>query len=67
VVDLPLWQRRLEVDIKPFEIRTFRISRDPDIEIEETDLLERTLAVDGGTTEGVAGITAHSGGSYSPL
>ena len=43
VVDLPLWQRRFEVDIGPFEIRTFRISRDPDIEPQETDLLERPL------------------------
>jgi alpha-mannosidase len=43
IVDLPLWQRRFEVDIGPFEIRTFRISRDPDIEPVETDLLERPL------------------------
>jgi alpha-mannosidase len=67
VVDLPLWQRRFEVDVKPFEIRTFRISRDPDVEVEETDLLERALAVDGESSEGAAGITARSGGSYSPL
>jgi hypothetical protein len=31
------------VDIAPFEIRTFRVSRDPDIEPQETDLLERPL------------------------
>ena len=41
VLDLPLWQRRVEVDIEPFEIRTFRISRDPDVAVRETDLLER--------------------------
>jgi hypothetical protein len=36
-------QRRFDVDIAPFEIRTFRVSRDPDIEPQETDLLERPL------------------------
>jgi alpha-mannosidase len=44
VVDLQLWQRRFEVDIRPFEIRTFRVSRDPETDVLETDLLERPLS-----------------------
>ena len=70
VVDLPLWQRRFDVDIGPFEIRTFRISRDPDIEVEETDLLERPLTGDGGTGAAQTATrtgAARSDGSYSPL
>jgi alpha-mannosidase len=43
VVDLQLWQRRFEIDVGPFEIRTFRVSRDPDRGVVETDLLERPL------------------------
>jgi alpha-mannosidase len=73
VLDLPLWQRRVEVDIEPFEIRTFRISRDPDVAVRETDLLERPLAMGDGDTGAVAsgrGATkdaARTKGSYSPL
>ena len=66
-VDLPLWQRRFEIDIGPFQIRTFRISRDPDVEVTETDLLERPLTADAESSTDVAGITARTGGSYSPL
>ncbi|HSL75366.1 MAG TPA: glycoside hydrolase family 38 C-terminal domain-containing protein, partial [Candidatus Limnocylindrales bacterium] len=68
VVDLPLWQRRFEVDIGPFEIRTFRISRDPDVDVEEADLLERPVTTQTEThRDAVPGETARSGGSYSPL
>ena len=63
VIDLPLWQRRFEVDIAPFEIRTFRISRDPDVAIEETDLLERSLPAEGGSNPAVSEMTARSGGT----
>ena len=66
-VDLPLWQRRFDIDIGPFQIRTFRISRDPDVEVTETDLLERPLTADAESSTDVAGITARTGGSYSPL
>ena len=66
VVDLPLWQRRFEVDIRPFEIRTFRVSRDPDVDVIETDLLEQPLPV----SEIVAASSerdTRTDGSYSPL
>ena len=63
VVDLPLWQRRFELDIEPFEIRTFRISRDPDVDVEETDLLERPLVTDGETGAAVSALTARPGGT----
>jgi len=67
VVDLHLWQRRFEVAIQPFEIRTFRVSRDPDVEVVETDLLERTLSVAGEAVAEAAGHVTHADGSYSPL
>ncbi|HET8787004.1 MAG TPA: glycoside hydrolase family 38 C-terminal domain-containing protein, partial [Candidatus Limnocylindrales bacterium] len=70
VVDLPLWQRRFETDIGPFEIRTFRVSRDPDVEVVETDLLERPMAAAEDTSprrpEGTRQ-DARTDGSYSPL
>jgi alpha-mannosidase len=53
VVDLPALGRRVELDIGPFEIRTFRVPRDGDAEVLESDLLERLLGEDGravGTT-----------------
>jgi alpha-mannosidase len=73
VVDLPLWQRRFELEIGPFEIKTFRVSRDPDRPVVETDLLERPLET--GTEPGRArrpGRVAspepnQAEGSYSPL
>jgi alpha-mannosidase len=70
LVDLPLWQRRFETDIGPFEIRTFRVSRDPDIDVVETDLLERSAAAGEmpapDVAEGVPEIS-RTDGSYSPL
>ena len=63
VVDLPLWQRRFELDVGPFEIRTFRVSRDPDVEVTETDLLERPLPAEGETHPAVSEMTARSGGT----
>ena len=65
-VDLPLWQRRFEVDVGPFEIRTFRVSRDPEVEPEETDLLERPLSAARESSESSAAVsrmTARSGGT----
>ena len=41
---LPAWDREVTFDIAPFEIRTFRIPRDPSQPVAETDLLERSLA-----------------------
>ena len=41
---LPAWDREVPFDIAPFEIRTFRIPRDPSQPVAETDLLERPLA-----------------------
>jgi alpha-mannosidase len=73
VVDLPLWQRRFELEIGPFEIRTFRVSRDPDRPVVETDLLERPLdatsAAVGTSQPEVAAAPApvRTDGSYSPL
>ena len=73
VVDLPLWQRLFELEIGPFEIRTFRVSRDPDRPVVETDLLERPLtatsAAAGTTQPEVAAAPApvRTDGSYSPL
>jgi alpha-mannosidase len=37
----PLLRRELAVDVGPYEIRTFRLPRDPSIAAVETDLLER--------------------------
>ena len=63
-------ERRFETDIGPFEIRTFRVSRDPDVEVVETNLLERPMVAAEDTTprrpEG-AGQEARTDGSYSPL
>ena len=41
---LPTSGREVVFNIAPFEIRTFRIPRDPDRPVAETDLLERPLA-----------------------
>jgi alpha-mannosidase len=67
VVDLPLWQRRFEIEIAPFEIRTFLVSRDPDVEVVEADLLERALASTDGATPTTGSDAARTRGSYSPL
>jgi alpha-mannosidase len=40
---LPAWDRVVEVDARPYQIRTFRIPRDPTGPAVETDLLERPL------------------------
>lgn len=42
-VRLPKWDRVIEADFAPSEIKTFLIPRDPALPIVETDLLERTL------------------------
>jgi alpha-mannosidase len=42
-VELPLLGRRVDVQIGPFEIRTFRLPRDPGAEVVEVDLLERPV------------------------
>ena len=72
VVDLQLWQRRFDVDIGPFEIRTFRVSRDPDVDVVETDLLERPLSVADAAVVETPAVEAtepatDADGSYSPL
>ncbi|HEU5203472.1 MAG TPA: glycoside hydrolase family 38 C-terminal domain-containing protein [Candidatus Limnocylindrales bacterium] len=43
-IELPAWDREVAFDIRPFEIRTFRIPRDPSGDVVETDLLERPAA-----------------------
>jgi alpha-mannosidase len=43
-IRLPAWDREVAFDIRPFEIRTFRIPRDPSGDVAETDLLERPAA-----------------------
>ena len=43
-IRLPAWDREVAFDIGPFEIRTFRIPRDPSGDVVETDLLERPAA-----------------------
>ena len=43
-VALPAWNRELAFEIRPFEIRTFRVPRDRDGDVVETDLLERPAA-----------------------
>ena len=43
-IRLPAWDREVAFDIRPFEIRTFRIPRDPSGAVVETDLLERPAA-----------------------
>jgi alpha-mannosidase len=43
-IDLPGWGRDIRFEISPFQIRTFRVPRDPGLPIAETDLLERPLA-----------------------
>ncbi|HEY3523895.1 MAG TPA: glycoside hydrolase family 38 C-terminal domain-containing protein, partial [Candidatus Limnocylindrales bacterium] len=40
-VSIPMLDRALDVDVGPFEIRTFRVPRDPSAPVVETDLLER--------------------------
>jgi alpha-mannosidase len=42
-VSLPAWEREVAFEIEPFEIRTFRIPRDPGAVPVETDLLERPV------------------------
>jgi hypothetical protein len=42
-ISLPAWSREVTFEIQPFEIRTFRIPRDPHGGVVETDLLERPL------------------------
>ena len=39
-IELPLVGRTIEADFGPAEVKTFRVPRDPDIPIEETNLLE---------------------------
>jgi alpha-mannosidase len=43
-VAFPAWDREIRFDIRPFEIRTFRLPRDAALEAVETDLLEGPLA-----------------------
>ena len=43
-IHLPAWDRDVAFVIRPFEIRTFRIPRDPSGDVVETDLLERPAA-----------------------
>jgi hypothetical protein len=38
-----LWDRRFELDVQPWSVRTFRIPDDPSFEPTEVDLLERSL------------------------
>ena len=62
----------VEVDIEPFEIRTFRISQDPDVAVRETDLLERPSLGDGDTGavasgRGATKDAARTKGSRQPL
>jgi alpha-mannosidase len=40
-IRMPASSREFTFDIRPFEIRTFRIPRDPGVDAVETDLLER--------------------------
>jgi alpha-mannosidase len=42
-VELPQWARTIEFQIEPFQIRTFRVPRDPSGDAIEVDLLERPL------------------------
>ncbi len=42
-VTFPAWDRALAFEIGPYEIRTFRVPRDPGAAPVETDLLERPL------------------------
>jgi alpha-mannosidase len=39
-IRFPNWERTIETDFAPFEIRTFRVPRDPAAAVTETDLLE---------------------------
>jgi alpha-mannosidase len=43
-IELPAWGRTIELEIGPFEIRTFRVSRQADAAVVEVDLLERAIA-----------------------
>jgi alpha-mannosidase len=54
-IDLPAWQRHVQFEIAPYEIRTFRVPRDPRLPVTETDLLERPL----GEGERVEAATAY--------
>lgn len=42
-IRFPLWERTIEARFEPFQIRTFRVPRDPDPPISATDLLEEPL------------------------
>ena len=66
-IDLVLWQRRFDVEIAPFEIRTFRVSRDPDVDVVETDLLERPVRAGGAADDRSDADHARTDSSYSPL
>jgi alpha-mannosidase len=43
-IDLPGWGREIRFEAGPFQIRTFRVPRDPALPVVETDLLERPTA-----------------------
>jgi alpha-mannosidase len=43
-IDLPLAGRRITATFGPCEIKTFRVPRDPQLPVIETDLLERSGA-----------------------
>ena len=47
-LDLPAWLRRIDVAMGAFQIRTFRVPRDPASAPIEVDLLERPVEVGGG-------------------
>ena len=42
-IELPAWNRAVDLPIEPFQIRTLRIPRDPGGEAIEVDLLERPI------------------------
>src|SRR5947207_13658373 len=42
-IDLPAWQLNVQFELAPYEIRTFRVPRDPRVPVTVTDLLERPL------------------------
>ena len=50
VLDLPHLGRRIEDDVEPYRIRTWRVPADPDLPITEVDLLERPVGKDGSAT-----------------
>jgi alpha-mannosidase len=50
-VELPGWNRSIDVAIGPWEVRTFRVPRAGEAAPVETDLLERPLAGASATAE----------------